>query len=164
MAERADSTVALMSIHPRWSEAILDGTKTIELRRRAPTRPLSHLVIYATSPISRIVGWAEVDNVDRDTPAKLWNRWRTKAGVSQSEFKSYFDGSDLGYAILLSSAQRISEPLKLSTIGIARPPQSFQYLNGDARLIPGLGVCENADRIVDLRATDTSVFQATLVS
>lgn len=163
MVERAGSSIALMSIHPRWADAILEGTKTVELRRQAPKRRLSHLVIYSTSPVCRIVGWAAVKDVHRGTPTQLWNRWNSVADVTRSEFRSYFDGSKAGFAICLGPVRRIDQPLELEAIGLERPPQSFQYLNGNAAAIPGLEICSESDRIGDRRKSENSLRQTTLV-
>jgi hypothetical protein len=48
---------ALFSIRPHFATAILDGSKTIELRTVAPRKPIERIWIYSTSPVQRIVGY-----------------------------------------------------------------------------------------------------------
>ena len=49
----------LISLHPRHSQNILSGKKTIELRKTNP-RPVDKVLIYETLPTASIVGWFEV--------------------------------------------------------------------------------------------------------
>jgi predicted transcriptional regulator len=49
-------TDAVFSIKPYFADAILDGSKTVELRKVAPKRPVERVWIYATAPVMRIVG------------------------------------------------------------------------------------------------------------
>ena len=47
----------VLAIHPEYADAILEGSKSFEIRRRCPDLPPGTLVyLYATSPISEIVG------------------------------------------------------------------------------------------------------------
>jgi hypothetical protein len=41
MVECQDRSVVLMSIHPRWADAIMDGRKQVEFRRADFSRPIS---------------------------------------------------------------------------------------------------------------------------
>jgi len=57
-SKRSDAPVeAIFSFKPRWANAILDGEKRIELRHRAPIRPISKAWIYSSFPVQKIVGW-----------------------------------------------------------------------------------------------------------
>lgn len=130
--------VALVSVHPDWAEAIVDGRKTVELRRQAPKRPLDYVVVYSTSPVKRVVGWAPVREVVVGSPASIWRTWGKSSGVPRATFRAYFSGTGTGYAIVLGPAVRLEEPMPLESLGLVRPPQSFQYLNGNADAVPGL--------------------------
>jgi predicted transcriptional regulator len=56
-----DASDALISIRPGYANAILDGTKTIELRRRVPELVSgTRLWIYATRPTAAVVGVAPI--------------------------------------------------------------------------------------------------------
>lgn len=130
--------VALFSIHKRHADAILDGSKTIELRKRLPRQPVSHLLLYVTEPMARVVGVVEVDEVlhhgDRQFAA-FWAcfGWRATT-TTMDEARAYFDDArdheHVGSGILLGKAVRFP-PLPLSAFGIQRPPQSFCYVRAD---------------------------------
>lgn len=123
-----------MSIRPRFAQSILDGTKTVELRRRAPNlEPGDTVVVYETSPTKAIVGWATVENVETTTPAALWHRVHGKAGVSRREYDAYFAGAPSASAIHLSRVFALRTPIVLDDIRVRwpwlRPPQSYRYVS-----------------------------------
>ncbi|SFO06949.1 ASCH domain-containing protein [Amycolatopsis rubida] len=60
-----------MSLRPRFAEAILDGTKTIELRRtRVSAPPGTKLVLYASAPTMAVVGIATLIGIEIASPGK----------------------------------------------------------------------------------------------
>jgi predicted transcriptional regulator len=129
VARRQTRRVALLSIHPRFARAILEGSKTVELRRARLPEDVSHVVVYATSPVQRIVGWFEVSRVERDLPSRLWRRHGTATGVSRDEFHAYFAGANEGTAISVGRVAALDKPLHLRALGHAVPPQSYRYLD-----------------------------------
>lgn len=136
MAEPQNRRVALLSIRPRFADAILGGEKTVELRRGRLSPDVSHVAVYATAPIKRIVGWFEVYSVERDRPCRLWLRHRAGAGVSAAEFRTYFRGAVEGTAIGVGRVVALKEPMALADLGSVTAPQSFCYL--DETTIDGL--------------------------
>lgn len=64
---------AVLPIHPEHAERILNGSKTMEFRRRRLTRlePGSRFVLYATAPISAVVGTVRISRIVEDTPARI---------------------------------------------------------------------------------------------
>jgi predicted transcriptional regulator len=125
--------VILLSLKPRYAEAILSGAKTVELRRTRPRMSVpTSALIYASTPARCLVGTCRVDSVVTLPVDELWAAHGEFAGVSGSEFYSYFAGLDTGTGLLLSAAERVERPvaledLRLSVGGFA-PPQSFRYL------------------------------------
>ena len=90
MADRTPGRVALLSIHPRHAEAILQGEKLVELRRTAVARDVTHVLIYATAPVQAVVGWFDVEGVDVDSKTGIWDAHGAVAGVTRQEFRDYF--------------------------------------------------------------------------
>jgi predicted transcriptional regulator len=128
VAKRSPRRVALLSIHPRHAKAILNGEKTVELRRTRVPDDVSHVVVYATSPMKIVIGWFEVDAVERDLPSRLWKKHGPATGVTATEFRAYFDGADEGTAISVGRVVALRKPVDLSTLWSSPPPQSFGYL------------------------------------
>ena len=80
----------LISIHPEYAEKILTGEKTYELRRRLPLEKPDRMVIYATAPVSAVIGTAEVSDMIDLPLTELWKRVGKSAFVTLDEFHEYF--------------------------------------------------------------------------
>jgi predicted transcriptional regulator len=76
-----------------------------------------------------IIGWFEVDAIERDRPSRLWKKHGSATGVSASEFRTYFDGADEGTAISVRRVVALKKPVALSALWSSPPPQSFGYLD-----------------------------------
>jgi predicted transcriptional regulator len=131
-ATRAERDI-LFSIRPFYADKILEGHKTVELRRKFPEHGLagSTALIYATSPVSAIVGTSKILNVFKMALPKLWKAHGPDACVTKCDFDTYFAGQDYGFAIMLGSAEQLKKQLSASDLelefGIV-PPQSFRYI------------------------------------
>ncbi len=122
----------VLSIRPYYSDKILSGKKTVELRRRfpvaAPTGTLAY--IYSTSPVRAIVACANISQVHKLPIDQLWKNFRRPASITKSNFYNYFQGLQDGFAIEFSSVQPLSRPLTLEELRERfsfAPPQSFLY-------------------------------------
>jgi predicted transcriptional regulator len=123
-------TSVLLSIRPEFSDAILDGRKTYELRRRVfGRRDVRRCVIYSSSPIRRVVGDFRIEKVLALTPRKLWEVTSRGAAIDRRRFDAYFQGLEIGFALKIGSVHRFSRSRDLHRYcGLRQPPQSFCYL------------------------------------
>jgi predicted transcriptional regulator len=120
----------LLSIKPNFVAEISSGKKIFEFRKILyKRRDLKRIVVYSSSPVCRVVGEIEVDDILCDTPSKIWDRTKTAAGISKMSFDKYFEGKNIAYAIKIKSFKPYSEPMRLEMKypGIT-PPQSFCYI------------------------------------
>lgn len=125
--------VALLSIHPPYAQAILNGSKRVELRKASLRSTASHVVIYATSPVQRVVGMFSLDGIDAASPGDLWRRYRTVAGISPEDYDAYFEGRTVGYALRVGDVSVLDRPVGLEVVDPAlRPPQNVVYLSQEA--------------------------------
>lgn len=127
-----EATDAIISIRPHFADAILDGTKTIELRRRIPElQPGTRLWIYATRPTGAVVGFATVKTVARAHPTTIWRRHKNGAGVDHKSFIDYFSGAQEAIAIRLAAVKRVG-PVTIEQLRDIRdrfhPPQVLTLL------------------------------------
>ena len=125
---RGRERAALLSIRPDYVELIRDGVKRVEFRRRPFARDVARIVIYAASPVKKLVGFCEVEGMVEDTPAALWARYVPAAGLSREALFRYLNGVERGLAIRLGPFRPFADGLSLPALGIERPPQSFRYL------------------------------------
>lgn len=124
---------ALISIHPKYVNKILDGSKRVEFRRVWATQKVTHLVIYATSPDMKIVATVEIDKVIQENQTKLWETAKKYGGgLTRKELRTYFSGISKGYALTLKTIKPLTRPLALEELGKGiRAPQSYAYLTAD---------------------------------
>jgi predicted transcriptional regulator len=71
-----------MSIHPRFAQAILAGTKLVELRRVPFKRPVTHVFIYETGSSGAVVGLFEVKRVVEASPRAVWKTYNRGSGLT----------------------------------------------------------------------------------
>lgn len=123
----------LMSIKPVHSDAIYDGSKTVELRRRFPlVPPGTPVVVYSSSPTMEVSGEFRVGSVTIDDVVHTWERVAGLVGLDVGAFFAYFAGSGSAVAIAVQSPRRFEVPVARSVLlGVhaLTPPQSFRYLN-----------------------------------
>lgn len=140
----------LMSIQPRFADAILDGTKTVELRRKPPRNEPDVVIIYSSGKARAVLGVARLKGVHTSTPEDIWSKFGWTAGVSRAEFDEYFAGSPTASALELDQPRRGARqvPLvRLREIGL-EPPQSWRYVERQTatRLLDSLDPQPNTQR------------------
>ena len=124
----------VMSIRDEYLTMIMNGDKTIELRRKAVNVPPgSRIWLYAKWPVAHISACATVQRVVTASPAVVWSLYRSAVGITRDEFDSYFEGSLSACAILLENVRCVVPALKLddlrSCLNGFHPPQFFKKLN-----------------------------------
>jgi predicted transcriptional regulator len=132
MVSSSDNAI-ILSIKPKYAEAILAGIKRVELRRTRPQR-LSEggvVLLYATSPARRFVGGFRVGEIRQECTESLWQRVGDICSVSRDEYLSYYDGVDEGVALFVSGIWRLKRPMDLRAARKRFPgfaaPRSFRY-------------------------------------
>jgi predicted transcriptional regulator len=130
--QRNNKKIALLAIHPKYAESIFRGVKKVEFRRRRFKGSISHIVVYSTKPIQKIVGYFNVARIEEAEPDELWEKYNNIGGIEKQEFTEYFKYCETGIAIRIGSVSKLEEPLNLIQIdkGI-KPPQNFIYLSED---------------------------------
>lgn len=138
----------LLSVHPVYAAKILDGTKTIELRRTSFKYVKSGLrvYLYSTAPVKRIVGSVQLHSVYRiylDARGALDFAWthiaKDRAGISKAEYDAYYRGARHATMLELREPEVFEPALSLEDFGLTRPPQSFQYITRSRLHVGGGG-------------------------
>lgn len=133
MTEGSNRRDFLVSIRPTHVENIVQGRKTVELRRRfsEDVAPGAVLLIYSTSPTQAIVGSASISGVRRLQLDDLWEQYGDAACIDRETFDAYFSGLAEGYAILLQDVKQFARQVAAADLkerfGFVAP-QSFMYL------------------------------------
>jgi predicted transcriptional regulator len=129
----------LLSIKPHFASMILDGRKTVELRRIKPNiEPGCHALMYASSPTMSLVGSCVVARVDIGAPSTIWRRHGPQTGLSRREFDRYFEDTRRAVALVLDAVEPFAPGMSLEELRTTwhgfEPPQSFRYALPEWRL------------------------------
>lgn len=119
----------LLSIKPEFVERIFEGTKKYEFRKSLFKRDdVTIVVIYASSPIKRVVGEFEISEILSEDVDALWKRTKDYSGVTEDYYNTYFFMRKIANAIRIGNVVRYDQPKSLSDYNLVRAPQSFCYL------------------------------------
>lgn len=137
------NNVLFLPVKPKWAALIMSGQKTLELRKRLPSRGHgARCVIYASTPRREIIGVCHISGCwefspGQDTPDRL-----AKACVTRDEFDAYFDDAYWGqfgcqfdthwYGLELSLPIQFAKPIPLETMRVKwqlEPPQQWRYID-----------------------------------
>lgn len=119
----------ILSIKPKYAHKILEGNKTYELRKNIfKNSEIKTVLIYASAPISKIIGEFEIDNIIHLELDKLWNAVKDKAEVDKEFFDEYFASKQKGYAIAIKNVKKYKTSIDISDKYGIKAPQSFAYV------------------------------------
>ena len=62
----------LLSIKPKFAEAIFSGEKKFEFRKTIFKENINEVFVYVTSPVCRVVGKFTIESIYKDTPEFIW--------------------------------------------------------------------------------------------
>lgn len=152
-----ERSVLFVSIKPRFAKKILEGEKSVELRRVRPTEAVAGtpILLYASSPICEVVGIGRVREIEEASPTAIWERHRSQLGLPRSEYRSYFAGVSQAVGILLEDVRPLHRRVTLAALRERlrgfEPPQSFRYLDSASAsaLINAAGSGHPGSRYVD---------------
>lgn len=121
----------VLSIKPEFAYKIFDGTKKFEFRKAIfKNDKIKSVIVYASSPVQKVIGEFEIDevlNFDLDT---LWNLTQKHSGISEDFYYQYFANKEEGFAIKVKNTKKYRKPKCLKTDFNLLPPQSFAYWPG----------------------------------
>jgi predicted transcriptional regulator len=121
----------VLSVHEERAHAIMDGRKTVELRKRFSERWIGRCAsVYAARGTGCLLGKVIIEDVIKAKPAEIWERFNQKLHCSRSEFNRYAGERAFLYAIRLSNPQPYEAPIPLSQLSQLigqklSPPQSY---------------------------------------
>lgn len=120
----------LLSIKPEFAEKILLGEKKYEFRRTIfKNKSITKVVLYASSPVKKIIGEFEIDHILTEDIKALWDKTMESSGIDKKYYEDYFTGKTFGHAIKVKKVKRYQKYLDLSHFNITHAPQSFVYLS-----------------------------------
>ena len=122
-----------MSIRPTFCKLIFGGQKRYEYRKRVfKSSDVSKVYIYASKPISKIMGYFTVKRIISDTPSMIWNMTHEYGGITKKQFLDYFKGHDVAHAIEIDEVVKLDTPINpKEVIQGFTAPQNYCYVDKD---------------------------------
>lgn len=119
----------ILSIKPQFAEKIFDGTKKFEFRRSIFKNPdVKNVVVYASAPISKVIGEFEIDEILHQGLEPLWKETEQSSGITKEFYCSYFSGKTAGFALKIKNTKRYKKHYSIKEKYGLFPPQSFAYI------------------------------------
>ena len=122
----AHPTAIVMSIKPKYAQAIYDGRKNWEFRK-APPPLYKTIYVYESAPVSKITGLVMFCASVRGIWLDVWEMargnkcfFRNLPGISKLALEEYA-GKKLVTALRVYKAERIEHPVEFT----ATPPQNW---------------------------------------
>lgn len=143
----------VLSIREPNARAIMEGRKSIELRRRfSPRWSGCRASVYAAGGPCALVGEVIIDDVVRGTPQEVWERFHEGLECTFEDFTAYVGDRDEVFALELSQPRPYASPIPLTQLSqlIGKhlsPPQSYCSSEGspawaDALTVAALLHCD----------------------
>jgi predicted transcriptional regulator len=119
----------ILSIKPEFANKIFEGDKKFEFRRSIfKNKSVSKVIVYASSPISKVIGEFEIGDILFKDLNTLWNETKEFSGITEDFFYDYFVGKENGFALEVKRFKRYKKELCIKESFGKVPPQSFAYL------------------------------------
>jgi len=122
-----------MSIKPCFCDSIFKGLKLYEYRKKVfKLSDVEKVYVYASKPISKIVGYFTIKRIIEDTPLMIWNMTHEHGGITKKQFQEYFQGHTVAHAIEIDEVVKLDTPIDpKQVIKDFTAPQNFMYLEKD---------------------------------
>lgn len=119
----------ILSIKPEFANKIFEGDKKFEFRRSIfKNKNVSKVIVYASSPISKVIGEFEIGEILFKDLNSLWQETKEYSGITEEYFYDYFIGKESGFALEVKRVKRYKEELCIKKSFGKVPPQSFAYI------------------------------------
>lgn len=119
----------LLSIKPEFAFKIFEGEKKFEFRKVIFKKPnIRTVVVYASSPVQRVIGEFEIDDILTSDPNEIWEMTKNFSGISEDFFYEYFADREIAHAIKIKKTKKYRKSLCLREDFNVLPPQSYLYL------------------------------------
>ena len=119
----------LLSIKPKYVDAIITGTKTVEYRTRIrKDTEVTTALIYRTGDLKKVVAEFTIGGIIEGTPEQVWAQTKEMGGIEEKDYFRYFANNDRAYAYRICNLTVYPEPVSLRSLGVDKAPMSFMYI------------------------------------
>ncbi len=124
----------IISVKPEFVSKILDGSKTIELRKAKPNINDDDIILlYSTLPVKAIVGICRFERIIEAAPEEIWTHYSHLVGIDKDRFIEYYKNTETAIGIVLKDINKLDRSITLDSLRkkmpTFTPPQTFKYFN-----------------------------------
>ncbi len=124
-----------ISVKPEFASKIMSKEKSIELRKVKPNVTKGdYIVIYASTPMKCVVGFAKIKQIIVTKPANMWDKYSDVLGIDRERFDAYYKNKEKAIGIELESVKS-STPISLMQLRTLysgfQPPQVYRYVTNE---------------------------------
>jgi predicted transcriptional regulator len=131
-----NNNLLIISVKPEYARKILKGEKTIELRKCAPKRvgKDGYILIYVTAPVKELWGIYKIENIIKENPNTLWEKFGKQTGITKQEYNDYFKENKNAFGIQIQEVKNLfKHSIKLESLKNLipgfMPPQTYRYID-----------------------------------
>ena len=123
----------ILSIKPCFCNSIFKRLKLYGYRKKVfKCLDVDKVYIYASKPISKIVGYFTIKRIISDTPSMIWSQTHEYGGISKKLYLDYFNSHDVAHAIEIDEVVKLDTPIDpKEVIKDFTAPQNYCYLEKD---------------------------------
>lgn len=119
----------ILSIKPEYANKIFSGSKKFEFRRSIfKNKEVTKIIVYASSPVSKIIGEFEISKILHKDLKSLWKLTKESSGITEKYYYDYFIGKEDGFALEVKKVKKYKKVLCIKEAYGIRAPQSFAYV------------------------------------
>lgn len=125
------SKSVLLSIKPRYVNAMIRGEKKFEFRKSIfRSSDVTKVYIYASTPVKKIVGYFNLGDIIQGNPHEIWEKCSNFGGISEEEFFKYYEGKEKAFSLCIDRLNIFDSAVcPYTTFENFTPPQSFMYFD-----------------------------------
>jgi len=111
----------------------MSGQKTVEFRKNGIGKGVQYVVVYASAPQKRLVGYFEVSRVERASPSAIWKRYKQSGVIDKDAFFKYYSGHKNATCFAIGRVWKLKRAMSIESLHLnLSAPQSFCYLDSKA--------------------------------
>ena len=119
----------ILSIKPIYAQAIMNGTKKVEFRKKIFKRPVDKIFVYSSFPEQKIIGFFTISDIIEGNPKQLWKKFNKVGGIDKDAFFEYYKNHETGFSIKIKKVEKFKKGRNPSDFfENFCAPQSYIYL------------------------------------
>jgi len=133
MTNSEQDACVIYSFKHRWLEPLKNGKVKLFFRKRVPSIKPKRIYLYVGTPVSSIIGWANVLELQRVSSEVAFNM-APEGAIDSEDLEGYLNGSQSVGVIHLGKPHFFSKPLNVSAVRRIfnfHPPQNFVQISGE---------------------------------